>query len=214
MKIERVGWVAWSSALSALVVVTAVTASCRQVIPPFGGEKERALATATAARDLAKVRSALETGADPNKMVSYEGVFQSPWYQALHALRPKLPDTAEIVKVMLKAGADPHTAWRQGTPGGGSAYLWESPLLLAIEHPDVGVLRALVPPNPRPLRWGEQALLAAVESNELEVVRVLVEAGVDVNCRPSANTPLLSAIEARSVPIMTYLEEHGAREKP
>ena len=45
-------------------------------------------------------------------------------------------------------------------------------------------------------------------------MHALVEAGVDVNCRPSAVTPLVAAIEARNVALMTYLEEHGAREKP
>jgi len=35
-----------------------------------------------------------------------------------------------------------------------------------------------------------------------------------VNCHPGANTPLTAAIETRNVALMTYLEEHGAREKP
>jgi hypothetical protein len=34
------------------------------------------------------------------------------------------------------------------------------------------------------------------------------------NCHPSANTPLVAAIETRNVALMTYREEHGAREKP
>ena len=45
-------------------------------------------------------------------------------------------------------------------------------------------------------------------------MHALVEAGVDVNCQPTAVTPLVAAIEARNVALMTYLEEHGAREKP
>lgn len=56
--------------------------------------------------------------------------------------------------------------------------------------------------------------MLAVENGQTEIVHILVEAGVDVNCHPSANTPLVAAIEARNVAIMTYLEEHGAREKP
>jgi len=43
---------------------------------------------------------------------------------------------------------------------------------------------------------------------------VLVEGGVDVNSEATAITPLVAAIEARNVPLMTYLEEHGARENP
>jgi hypothetical protein len=54
----------------------------------------------------------------------------------------------------------------------------------------------------------------AIETGETEIVHILVDAGVNVNCHPGANTPLLAAIEARNVALMTYLEDHGAREKP
>jgi hypothetical protein len=36
----------------------------------------------------------------------------------------------------------------------------------------------------------------------------------DLNTRAAAMTPLVAAIESRNVALMTYLEEHGAREKP
>lgn len=36
---------------------------------------------------------------------------------------------------------------------------------------------------------------------------------LNVNSQPGANTPLV-AIEARNVALITYLEPHGAREKP
>ena len=65
--------------------------------------------------------------------------------------------------------------------------------------------------NPRD---GNAALVSAVEAGDSEIVHTLVEAGVDVNCQPGANTPLVAAVEARNVALMTYLEEHGAREKP
>jgi len=48
------------------------------------------------------------------------------------------------------------------------------------------------------LRRGQLALVLAVENRQTEIVRVLVEAGVDVNCHPSANTPLVAAVEART----------------
>ena len=54
----------------------------------------------------------------------------------------------------------------------------------------------------------------AIETGQTEIVHILVEAGVDVNSHLTANTPLVAAIEARNVALMTYLEEHGAREKP
>jgi hypothetical protein len=78
---------------------------------------------------------------------------------------------------------------------------------------DADVVRALVAAGFNP-RYGKSALVSAVESQDSEMVHVLVEAGVDVNCQPGANTPLVAAIEARNVALMTYLEEHGARERP
>jgi hypothetical protein len=53
-----------------------------------------------------------------------------------------------------------------------------------------------------------------VENGQVELVHVLVEAGVDVNTQATAITPLVAAIERRDVALMTYLEDHGAREKP
>lgn len=61
---------------------------------------------------------------------------------------------------------------------------------------------------------GQTALVMAIESGQTQIAHLLVEAGVDVNCHPGANTPLLAAIEARDEAMMVYLEEHGAREKP
>ena len=63
-------------------------------------------------------------------------------------------------------------------------------------------------------RSGGLALVDAVEAQNVEIVHALVEAGVDVNSQPGPGTPLVAAIEARNVALMTYLEEHGAREKP
>jgi ankyrin repeat protein len=63
-------------------------------------------------------------------------------------------------------------------------------------------------------RLGQAALVSAIEQGQTNITHMLVDAGVDVNCHPGANTPLLAAIEARDVALMTYLEAHGAREKP
>jgi hypothetical protein len=49
-------------------------------------------------------------GANPNKMVPFEGLNHSPWEFALNQLRPKHPEDVEIIKAMLKAGADPNAA--------------------------------------------------------------------------------------------------------
>ena len=54
----------------AIVVATVFLASCTHA--PYGGEKETALITATAAHDVAKVQALLDSGANPNAMVKYE----------------------------------------------------------------------------------------------------------------------------------------------
>ena len=64
---------------------------------------------------------------------------------------------------------------------------------------------------------GAEVHLAGVigdDASGRDLAGMLSEAGVDVNCRPGANTPLVAAIDARNAALMTYLEEHGAREKP
>jgi ankyrin repeat protein len=192
----------------------------------MGGEPERQLVAATKAADIGKVNQFLASGANPNKMISFEGHRQSAWYQALWQLRPRRPELVEIVRVMLKAGASTKSAWgtsssrpqesiwrsflRPGRVGGSGE---ENPLHVAMMHPVPAVVRALIDAGLDP-RQGESELASAVETGEVEIVHMLVEAGVDVNNHRGANTPLLAAIEARNVALMTYLEEHGAREKP
>jgi len=80
-------------------------------------------------------------------------------------------------------------------------------------NPVPEIIRALTAASFDP-RDGEDALVGAIERDEVEIAHIFVEAGVDVNCHPGANTPLVAAIEARDVALMTYLEAHGAREKP
>ncbi len=214
-----------ASALALAVVLSA----CRVERPPYGGGKESALATATLAVDVDAVTRILKSGADPNKMVAVNGSQQSPWFLALYLLRKNRADMVQMINAMLKAGANPNVAWgtmtdvkapqesvwhrfmnHARTAGSGS----NSPLdLVVMFNPVPDVVRALMAAGASP-RSGGTALVSAVEGGEPEIVHILVDAGVDVNARPSANTPLLSAIEARDVGVMTYLEEHGAREKP
>jgi hypothetical protein len=191
--------------------------------------KEKALASATVAGDPVKVAEALKAGANPNKLVKVNDDQQSPWYLALHQMRKSRPETIQIVKMMLDGGASPRTAW--GTSGGDPMLpkesFWqrfmgpgrragtgeESTIRLAMMNPVPEVIHALTAASFDP-RDGEDALVGAIESDQVEIAHILVEAGVDVNCRPGANTPLVAAIEARDAALMSYLEEHGAREKP
>jgi ankyrin repeat protein len=117
---------------------------------------------------------------------------------------------------MLRAHANPEVAWGEAPSRRGKEYYStqrNDPILEALSRAVPDVVRGLMEAGLDP-RHGRVALVLAVENGQTEIVHILVEAGVDVNCHPSANTPLVAAIEARNVAIMTYLEEHGAREKP
>jgi hypothetical protein len=196
---------------------------------PYGGEPERQLAAATLAGDAAKVAQLMASGANPNKVVRVQTDDESPWYLALSGIRARRPETVEIVRLMLKAGANPNEAWGTSGTGRPPESVWrqffspgpgrraglriEPPVRLAMFHPVPDVVRALVASGFDP-RTGGAALVEAVEGGNTEIARILVDAGVDVNSRAGPNTPLVAAIEARNVALMTYLEEHGAREKP
>jgi ankyrin repeat protein len=189
-------------------------AACgRPVKPPRGGDPELKLVTAAAAADIAAVKQLLTAGANPNAMVTFQGASHSAWEFALKHVRPRKPETIEMVSVLLKAGADPNTAWGGGIANGIAREGDQPPIMLAMLHPDVGVVRAILDAGMNP-KYGQTALVMAVEEQDVEIVHLLVDHGVDVNCHPGANTPLTAAIEARNYALMTYLEDHGAREKP
>ncbi len=181
---------------------------------PYGGDKESTLIVATAAHDVAKVQALLDSGANPNAMVSFDGLNQSPWRQVLQQLRPSHPEDTAILRAMLKAGANPAVAWGEGKALNITRLHNDEPLVIVMLHPNVDVVRALLDTGLKP-RSGQFALVSAVESGDTEIAKLLVEAGVDVNgTGGGAMTPLIAAIERRDAKMMTYLEEHGARERP
>jgi len=213
-----------------LLLFAVAAASCGVELPPYGGAPEQALAAATLARDTAAVTRLLAAGADPNRMVPVLDRSQSPWYIALDQLRPKRPESVEIIKAMLAKGARPDRAW--GTSGGGDVTrptksFWKRltsggrgestgdsyPLDIVMSNPVPEAVRALVAAGRNP-PGGQRALVRAIERGDDEIARILVEGGVDVNGDSGPLTPLVAAIEARNVAMMTYLEQHGAREKP
>jgi hypothetical protein len=202
--------------LRPLLVASAVLAlvSCRKgENGERGGEPERRLVEATVAVDSAKVQQLLAAGADPNKMAPWDGHDQSAWKLALHQARPKKPDTVAIVLAMLKAGARPDIAWGEGhSKNGGYSVQPVRPMSEALSADSPEIARALL--QARGSLDATVELELAVENGQSDFVHALVEAGVDVNSRPTAITPLVAAIERRDVAMMTYLEDHGAREKP
>lgn len=179
-----------------------------------GGDLERQLVQATVAVDVPRVQQLLTSGADPNKMAPHEGHDQSPWKLALHQARPNRPETLAIVRAMLAAGANPGTAWGEGpSVRGGYSVQSMTPIFEAVSTSTPDVARALMQAGLDP-RLAQVALELAVENGQADIVHVLVEAGVDVNTHATAITPLVAAIQTRNVALMTYLEDHGAREKP
>lgn len=203
-----------------LIAMVCVATSCRQIAKnngERGGDPERQLVQATVAVDVARVKQLLASGADPNKMAPHEGHDQSPWKLALHQARPNKPDTIAIVQAMLDAGANPVQAWGEApSVRGGYSVQSTTPMLETISMTSTEVARGLVKAGlvRRDPNVSALALEMAVEGGADDIVHVLVEAGVNVNSQVTAITPLVAAIQARNVPIMTYLEEHGAREKP
>jgi ankyrin repeat protein len=203
-----------AAALVVLIVGVAFgTASCKVERAQLGGAQESALVEAAVAHDVATVRRLLAAGADPNKIVRYQDLYHAPWELALNAIRPRTRETVDVVKAMLTAGANPKAAWGEHFVRGLARRYANEPLMLAMSHPDPEVVRAIMQSGLDP-RYGETALVMAVENSESEIAHILIESGVNVNCRPGANTPLTAAIETRNVALMTYLEEHGAKEKP
>ena len=179
-----------------------------------GGDAELQLVEATVAKDVARVRQLLTAGANSNRVAPHEGHDQSPWKLALRQARSDRPDTIAIVQAMLKAGANPATAWgdEPSVRGGYSAQPLR-PIVEAVSNATPEVARALMQAGLDP-RLAGQALEMAVENRQAEIVHVLVEAGVDVNTQATAITPLVAAIQNRDLALMTYLEDHGARENP
>jgi hypothetical protein len=198
-------------AAALLIACALIVPACNRDRSLYGGDRERQLLAATTAPDAARVRQLLGAGANPNLMVPYENLYHSPWEIALKQARPGRPEHVAVVQAMLDAKADPRWAYGEHTYKGTVRWYRNPPLTIVRDVPEI--VRALMRAGLDP-RDAEGALVEAVENQETEIVHILVEAGVDVNTHHGANTPLVAAIETRNVGLMTYLEEHGAREKP
>jgi len=218
-----------SRCLAVVALVVSGSACGRPEVAPFGGgEKELQLIAATVAVDVPKVREALAAGADPNKLVSFKNNLQSGWLLALDQLKPGRADMVEIVRAMLKSGANVQKAWGTGIRQVNEQPTFrqqlakprqkgssdEDTMWLAVTHSSGEAVRALLDAG-YPVRGSSMALAEAVNQDDMEMVKLLLDAGADVNPRSGMlQPPLLVAIENRDVAMMTLLEEHGAREKP
>ena len=202
--------------LVAATLLSIAVAACSKDNAQRGGPLEDQLAAATAAADVNRVTQLLASGADPNKMGRFEGHYQSAWKLAIGRARRDRPAYTTIVRAMLAAHADPNVAWGEGASRyGHDVYTVQvtTPILALGDAPDVvrALLAAGLDPRGRDVKT---ALVLACEGRQHDVVHALVEAGVPVNPTNVASSPLVAAIDARDFALMTYLEAHGAREKP
>lgn len=182
-----------------------------------GGAPEEQLLAATVARDLTRVQQLLGDGADPNKMVrAANGHLESPWRYTVTQWKSDRAAFAGIARAMLSAHANPEVAFGESSSRmSRDTYTVQrtTPLLEAVANDSPDLVRALLETR-LDRNSSATALVLAIENGQTSIVHMLVEAGVDVNTTHAATTPLVAAVNRRDVALMTYLEEHGAREKP
>jgi ankyrin repeat protein len=158
---------------------------------------EAPVADAAQADDAAQVRTLLQQGADANAA-------QSDGLTALHWAA--LNDNAEIVDLLLYAGASVHPLTRVG------GY---TPLHLAARAGHADIVEALVEAGADPNMWtstGVTALHFAAEGDYTETVRALIAAGADVNVADhfQHRTPLVFAASRNATGAIAALLEAGA----
>ena len=91
-------------------------------------------------------------------------------------------------------------------------------LLVAARNTDLEAVKKSLDrgaaPNSRN-RLGKTSLYISIEKNRIDIARILIEAGVDVNL-PSLEkaTPLIAASYAGSLPFVDLLLQHGAKHEP
>ncbi|MCB0332832.1 MAG: ankyrin repeat domain-containing protein [Bdellovibrionales bacterium] len=109
----------------------------------------------------------------------------------------------ELVKFLLDMGASPNSKPNNG----------EAPLIQAVDSPEIlGVLiNAKADLNVKN-RYGESALIVAVQNGELEPIEALVNAGADPNAKGEDGRTVLSIAKSKINPaIAELLMKHGAK---
>ena len=147
--------------------------------------------------------------------------------------RPCRPTRSALVKALLARGADPNARLTKAPPPlrgdfvDYKGYVGATPFWLAANarYPNVDILRALAAAGAEPrvvVQDGTTPLMAAVgmaqndarladETSALEVVKVLVELGADMNAvNRGGQTALHGATRSGRNSIVQFLAEHGA----
>jgi ankyrin repeat protein len=132
-----------------------------------------------------------------------------PVMQVFHAATPTSPAFTAMAIGLLKQEGVANTYWTRpvsnNISGDGGAS--ERPLQVAINHGNAPLVRALLAAGADVNAAGARnAVLTAVGADQLEIIRILVEGGVD------PTFPLTFAIDNRHPAIVDYLESKGGRE--
>lgn len=167
-----------------------------------GKSGESMLMTAAGAGVLGSVQALVEHGARVDERDSNFG--QTPMMVAARA------GYAEIVNYLLEQGADPNAATL--VVGGEN---WVPPNSQRGYGFGIGIIRGGTPADRGrrdPIPGGMSALLYAARHNHLDVARVLLDGGADINqAEANAIYPLLMAISNKNMAIAQLLVARGSR---
>lgn len=184
-----------------VAIVTSITAQER----PIPQDMMPPLMVAAATGSVDDVRRLLQGGADANEKIEELGVTTL----MVAARRGHV----EMVNVLLKAGADPNAA-------GGVAHVgFYTPLILAMNRNNknrLEVIDALIAGGARlnpAATYPESPLDAAINADDIEMIKELLKRGADVNWEdPNGHTALVTAITngERTVEVVRLLLKAGA----
>ena len=110
-----------------------------------------------------------------------------------------------MVDLLLKAGANPKAANREGS----------TPLWLACINGDSGIIDSLLKAGADPnekLPLGRTPLMAAARTGDVDSMKVLLDKGAEVNVKETlrGTTPLMWAADEGHAPAIKFLIDHGA----
>jgi len=188
-----------------LVLTGALLSAC-------GSEEGRALAEAVNTADLAAVETLIAEGADVNENVRFQGNFTKPVRLALS--NSGLSERHEgIALAVIAAGGDANLSWGSGGGEGDPGYTTYA-LAIVARGGSAKVVEALLVAGARVEgEPGGAALIAAARGNHVEILRLLADAGANLNYKERAgDTALGAAVEAGAREAIAFLEERGARE--